>query len=239
MPFSIPSTEPGNPYTEANFSTALINDRTGRFYETTVKSDAGNTTIVITDQLGNDAKVINTGVEGKDYNVMARDIIYTVNNSAQKIPNSIYSSSFSVIQPIDRALLNDGLYGYDGRFRRFVSTGEVVDTMSVGGSSYLVANSGNVKIKSAISGTEKTMRAAYILAAIDESNDMWDPNYTREDFVLKGDKTLLITNEGFLIERDSRGDVKYITETGEDGNAYMVKLDKNGEVIDRVLYVED
>ena len=83
------------------------------------------------------------------------------------------------------------------------------------------------------------MRAAYILAPIDESNSMWDPNFTREDFVLKGENTLLITNEGFLIERDSRGDVSYITETGDDGNKYMVKLDKNGEIIDRVQYVEE
>ena len=239
MPFSIPSTEPGNPYLEANFSTALINDRTGRFYETTVKSDAGNSTIVVTDQLGNDARVVNTGVEGRDYNVMARDIIYTVNNSAQKIPNSIYSSSFAVIQPIDRVLLNDGLYGYDGRFRRFVSTGELVDTMTVSGSQYLVANAGDVTIKSAYSGAEKSMRAAYILAPIDESNSMWNPDFTREDFVLKGEKTLLITNEGFLIERDSRGDVSYVTETGDDGSEYMVKLDKNGEIIDRVQYVEE
>lgn len=231
-PFSIPSTEPGNPYYEANFSTALINDRTGRFYETTVKSNSTNSTLVITDQLGNDANVINSGEEGVTYNVMARDIVYK--------NQSIYSSSFSVLQPIDNVLLNDGLYGWDGDFRRFVSTGELVDTMmvDVDGSAerFLVANCANYSLI-ALDGTNKTMRTGYLLTEIDESNVLWDPHYTQEDFIYRNGERMLITEEGVLITTTKTG-AEYIKETDADGNVFVLKVNSNGEIIKRIPYVE-
>ncbi|MBR5455613.1 MAG: hypothetical protein IKU76_01520 [Bacteroidaceae bacterium] len=237
-PFSIPSTVPGNPYYEANFSTALINNKTGRFYETTVKSNSDNSTITVTDQMGNVAEVLVDGEEGKTYNVMARDIEYTVNNSAQKIPSSIYSSSFSVLQPISRVLLNDGLFGHDGNFRRYASSGEPVDTMSVPGYSepYLVASSGSYKIES-VDGTEKMMRTGYLMAPIDESNELWDANFAKEDFILKDGEKIRITNEGIVIAINSEKKLAPVIEESEEGK-YMLKVDSNGDVVERIPYTE-
>lgn len=234
VPFSIPSPE-GGVYTEANFATSVINTKTGRFYETTVRSADDNSTILVEDQMGNVARVVNNGVEGKDWNVMSRDIEYTVNNAAQKIPQTIATSSFAVIQPLDRALLNDGLFGYDGRFRRFAPTGELVDEMDVDGMSapYLVASLGNVEILDKDS-VERTLGLGYLMLPIDASDPDYNDTYTREKLVLDAEgNAMLITSEGLLINKVKDVDgtrYEYVT----DENGYLLKVDNAGSVIDRI-----
>lgn len=252
VPFSIPSPEGGR-YYEANFPTAVVNAKTGRFYETVVKSDEDNSTILVTDQLNNvikeklgaeyeePAKVVTTGVEGKVWNLMSRDIEF----SAKSNPN-IATSSYSVIQPINRALLNDGLFGYDGRFRRYAADGELVDVMAVeglegsvtvdGAKPYLVANVGEYEME-ALDGTPKMMRVAYLMSPIDESNEAWNST-TREQYVFNGEEKVLVNEEGMLVEfvkGDDGTTVEYVTETAEDGNNYMIKVNNNGGVVERIL----
>ena len=245
VPFSIPSPE-GGKYTEANFATAVINTATGRFYETTVKNADDNSTVVVVDQLGNTAKILKSGEEGKTWNVMSRDIEYTVTGSA-KTPSTIATSSYSVIQPIDRALLNEGLFGYDGRFRRYAASGELVDVMPVAGiegsvtledgtKPFLVANAGEYEME-ALDGTTKMMRVAYLMSPIDESDEAWSST-TREQLVLNGEEKVLVNEEGMLVQivkGDDGNTAEYVTETAEDGNNYMIKVNNNGDVVEKIL----
>ena len=241
VPFSIPSPE-GGKYTEANFATAVINSKTGRFYETTVKSADDNSTVLVTDQMGNTAKILKAGEEGKTWNVMARDIEYTAKNKG-----NIATSSYSVIQPIDRALLNEGLFGYDGRFRRYSADGELVDVMTVEGidgsvtvdgeKPYLVAHVGEYEMK-ALDGTEKMMRVAYLMSPLSSSDEAYSAT-TREQLVYVDENKVLVNNEGMLVElvedEDDNISAQYVTEVDEDGSEYMIQVNNNGEVIKRIL----
>ena len=241
VPFSIPSPE-GGKYTEANFATAVINSKTGRFYETTVKSADDNSTVLVTDQMGNTAKILKAGEEGKTWNVMARDIEYTAKNKG-----NIATSSYSVIQPIDRALLNEGLFGYDGRFRRYSADGELVDVMTVEGidgsvtvdgeKPYLVAHVGEYEMK-ALDGTEKMMRVAYLMSPLSSSDEAYSAT-TREQLVYVDENKVLVNNEGMLVElvedEDDNISAQYVTEVEEDGSEYMIQVNNNGEVIKRIL----
>ena len=233
-PFSVPSTDPARPYMEADYSTSLINDSTGRFYEVNVKSNVGNTSLVVTDQLGNEVEVDVSGVEGQTYNIMARDIVFE--GSSKNF--HILSSSYSVIHPLQGALKNYSLYGYDGRFRRFTSSGELVDLMKVDGESepYLVGRLGEVVVED-VDASESVIHAGYILTPIDKSNKLWDEKFTREDFIIKDDKALIVTADGYLIEPDDEAYV-YVTELDDNGNTCKIKVDKNGEVKERVPVTE-
>ena len=241
VPFSMPSPEGGS-YSEASFATAVIDNKTGRFYETNVKSDDNNTTLLITDQLGNVAKVLKDGEEGKTWNVMSRDVKFTA-----KTNGHIATSSFAVVHSIDRALLNDGLFGYDGRFQRFAATGELVDVMNVdgvggavqledGSKPYLVANFGYQTMKDQ-AGNEVRMRLAYLMQPIDAGDSEYD-EYTREKFVLDAEgNRILITSEGFMaVQKSSKGTkyYDYVTEPAEEGYEYMLKVDNYGNVVERV-----
>ena len=235
VPFSIPSPAGGR-YTEASFATAVINAKTGRFYETIVRNADDNSTVVVEDQLGNVAKILKAGEEGKTWNVMARDIEYSAKNN----PN-IATSSFSVIQPIDRALLNEGLFGYDGRYRRYSADGELVDLMPVatdeGEKSYLVANVGEYEM-TALDGTEKMMRLAYLMSPLESSDEAYSA-ITREQLVYVDENKVLINNEGVRVklvkDEDNNLTAQYDTVVAEDGNEYMIQVDNNGQEINRIL----
>ena len=261
VPFSIPAPEGGS-YSEASFATAVVDAKTGRFYETTVKSE-GNTIVVKDAYVDEDekaagkdiwAKVLKNGEEGKTWNIMSRDIIYKVNNSAQKKPTQIETSSFAVVQPIDRALLNDGLFGYDGRFRRFATTGELVDIMYVDGVDgsitmkdntrpYLVAELGYTTMLNK-DGVEQRMRLVYLMTPITEADEAYNEAHTREKLVLDADgNKILITSEGYVVtaKKDEDGKVyyDYVTEPAEDGTEYIIKVDNNGNVVDRTVRVTE
>ena len=250
--FTMPSPE-GAPYKEATFATSIIDDETGRFYETVVKSAAGNSTIIVKDQLTDKddenswAKVVNTpGEENVTWNVMCRDIVYEV---ASKKPTGIATSSFSVIQPLDRPLLNRGMLGYDGRFRRFASSGELVDIMTVPGGKagnagqgedcYLVARCGkqNVQINDSVSVEAET---AYLMVPLTEGDAAWDATMTRETLVVVDENPVLITADGYALETVVDEDkeetyIRFKTEMDTDGKEYRIKVDNNGGEIERTL----
>ena len=244
--FTIPSPE-GAPYKEATFATSVINNETGRFYETLVKSAANNATIIVKDQLTdkNDenawAKVVNTpGQENITWNVMCRDIIYEVNSS--KEPTGIATSSFAVIQPLDRALLNKGMFGYDGRFRRFAQTGDPVDIITVSGGAagnagngaecYLVAKSGkkDIQLNDTLSVEAET---AYLMKPITSTDSEWNETMTREALITIDDAPVLITTDGYLLEviEDTEMEttvIRFKTVKGTDGKDYKIMVDNNG-----------
>ena len=155
-------------------------------------------------------------------------------------PN-IATSSFSVIQPIDRALLNEGLFGYDGRYRRYSADGELVDLMPVatddGEKTYLVANVGEYEM-TALDGTEKMMRLAYLMSPLESSDEAYSA-ITREQLVYVDENKVLINNEGIRVklvkDEDNNLTAQYDTEVDEDGSEYMIQVDNNGEKIKRIL----
>ncbi len=239
--FSIPSPE-GAPYTEANFASCVINDKTGRFYETVVRSTPDNSTIMVKDHVTeyddteNWARIQKPGEEGKTWNIMCRDITF---KAVANKPSSIESSSFAVIQPIDRVLLTDAVFGYDKRVCRYASTGELVDTMTVAGGAngavdgkYLVADYGNITMTD-LSGVERVMRAGYLMTPLSESDENWNSSLTREALVLKGEEKMLVNSEGMLIQvvldADDNATYEYVVE---DGN--MLKVDNAGNTIERI-----
>lgn len=236
-PFEYPGASGMEPV--AKFSTATIDPVTGRFYENTVKSDADNV-IMVKDAYSTAAdedvwaKVVTTGVENEDWNVMCRDIVYTVSS---KKPNSISTSSFSVIQPIDRVLRMPSLYGYDGDFVRFAKTGEKVDTMTVeagkgglagkGDDCYLVAKCGAKYITLSETDSIKS-ELAYLLKPLDAPTN---PRIERETKI--NDK--LITKDGYLVKAVKNKYEFDIVE--ENGKKYKVKVDNAGTVISKSPFI--
>ena len=252
-PFYVPNVNGGKDY-ESSMATSLINNTTGRFYELKLKSDDTNSTILIQDEWAkNDkadyARILTTpGEENKTWNVMCRDRIGT---------SSIETSSFAVLQPIDRALLNENMFGYDGRFMRFAATGHQVDTMYVAGGQagdagfgancYLVASAGRVPRSTDYEPQPADLEnkeVAYLMSRIDSNNENWNEFITRELLVRAPNADpIMITREGYRVIRteDTKNDIvsyKYYTETDDNGNEYIIKLNNAGEEIDRLLYKE-
>ncbi len=234
--FSVPAPGGGSNY-EASYSTAVINSETGRFYENTVKSDAGNTTIVVTDNLGYEARIVNTPKENENitWNVMCRDIIWN--------GNDIVTSSYAVIQPIDRALQNGDMFGYEGdRFKRFASNGCLVDTMKVAGGTdgfdamkfgedcYLVAKLGRTAVS--VADTTYYYNTGYIMEKLPEM----ERTLTKEEtFVLKNEKPMHITSDGYLLkvvpakEKGKPDTIEFDTVT-RGGKKYLQKVSNNGDI---------
>ena len=240
LPFSIST--PSGPEYHASFETAASNPSTGSFYKVDVRSESNspNAPIIVKDVMGNERKIVTTGEENKEWNVMCRDIVYAGNN--------FDTSSFSVIQPIDGPLLNDNLFGYDGMFKRFVNTGECVQEITVkdgtgykGDEQYLVAVCGKKKV--AIDNVKKDSVAtiAYLLKEIDSTHEDWNSAITRETYVLdEKEEPVYITMDGYRVKstKDAKGNVTYSYYTVEEGNnVYKVQVDNNGQEIiaNRVL----
>ena len=256
-PFFVPNVNGGKDY-EASMPTSLLNSTTGRFYELTVKSsnDADNTIMVSDDWskaenaswtqlIGSTdwARVVKTREEeeNKSWNVMCRDRIGTT---------SVETSSYSVLQPIDRALLNSSLFGYDGRFARYAVNGFRVDTMNVvrrNGSRagfdddncYLVAKAGRIVSTSDAPQPEYLRNAeiAYLMKPISSAHADYS-DISREVLVYdENNEPILITREGFRLTmtEDLKNKVvnyDYYTVT-EDGVKYKIRFNKNGEEIER------
>ena len=251
-PFFIPDVNGGKLY-EASLATSLINNTTGRFYEMVVKSDDTNSTLLIEDEWAKEnkapaARIVNTSVEdeNKTWNVMCRD---------RQGSSSIETSSFAVLQPIDRALLNSSFFGYDGRFKRYAVTGECVDTMYVsggqngalGGNCYLVAKAGRVprSTKDQAQPQElENVEMAYLMQSIDETHESWNSSIAREALVCdENELPILITRDGYRITRteDLRNKTvayNFYTVT-EAGKKYIIKVDNAGVEISRKLYNEN
>ena len=172
---------------------------------------------------------------------------------------SIETSSFAVIQPIDRALLNENMFGYDGRFMRFAATGHQVDTMYVAGGQggdagfgadcYLVASAGRVPRSTEDEPQPADLEnkeIAYLMNRIDSNNKDWNEFVTRELLVRAPNADpIMITREGYRVIRteDKKNNIvsvsyNYYTETDDNGNEFIIKLNNAGEEIDRLLYKE-
>ena len=242
----------GEPVPGKTFTTALMNEKTSSFYKLEVKRN-GDREFTVTDERGNTRNVVTTGDENKDYNIMCRDNIYFASKAAgeEKITESAtldrYSStSYSVLQPIDGALLNDAMFGYDGRFKRFADNGLTVDIMYVDGTGainvlgdeitanadvtveadngglnyYLVADAGTVEVDD-VDGTKSKHKAGYLMKVIDNPDPV-----TREKLVVQENQNILITDEGYAIKLNGTS-YEYVYK---DGN--KVKYNNDGTVRD-------
>ncbi len=242
--------------TEPSLATSLINNKTGRFYELTVKSDVTDkgvrpTTLLIQDEWAKMnkaewAKVMTDGKENSTWNVMCRDRIGYRN---------ISSSSYAVLQPIDRALLNESFFGYDGDYMRFAKNGCRVDLMVVPGGSgsnvpeefnqggdnnYLVAKAGRIPRSTSDQPQPEDLEnveVAYLMQRIDSNDPDYNAKFAREALVCDDNgNPILITSDGYRVIKsvDTESGIvayKYYAETKEDGKLYRVKLTNSGEPI--------
>ena len=247
------------------YTSAVINKKTNRFYELQVQPD-GNT-FTVEGEVGGPRRVVvgdDPEKENIDWNIMCRENVYNSNKTGVSAELTSYSSSsFAVLQPIDGALMNKAMFGYDGRFKRFADNGATVDIMYVDGTGavevddekhYLVANLGNIAI-SGIEGIkseeplQETCKAAYLMAPIDEAEAGEEWSYTREKLLtysisVDGEneeyKPYLISDEGFWIaETESKVSGKivksYVYKTiEENGIIYKVKLNNDGSIKTKV-----
>lgn len=222
------------------YSVAMINEKTKRFYDLTVYRDEN--TIKIIDGLGNTSRVLVNGQENKDWNIMCRDNVYKSQKNTVDSPLSeISSSSFSVLHPIDSALLNASMFGYDNRFKRFADNGALVDTMKVDGTGavnildgkatinqdvttvagaginyYLVAQFGNINI-TGVDGVQDIHKAAYLMRPIPEGDAKWT-RYTQEELITR-EVTVggFIESQNILITDEGYG-VNIVDVLDEKGN---------------------
>lgn len=233
---------------EARFETAAINDKTGRFFETVVSTGNGSNgkrTIVVRDDMGRTATVLNTdGEEGVTWNIMSRDLLLNCKQGSRGINNSefgiaIETSSFAVIHQVDKVLLNSGLFGYDGKFCRYANNGELVDTMRVSGRNngyinldqnyYLVGSVRDIVVEDA-EGNDTYKRVAYLMKPIAGSSDI----FNMEEYVLDDNNSkILITNDGYrvaeVVKTNSKGVVISITYKWADKDGKYTYLDADGK----------
>ena len=227
------------------FTTAVINERTNRFYELQVER-SGNT-FTIEDDMGNVRRVLTSGEENKDWNIMCRDNVYTSGGTGPSATlTNFSSSSYTVLQPIDGVLLNESMFGYDGRFKRFAKNGATVDTMYVNGTGaiefdgrnyYLVAKRGNIKIAD-VDGVQEIHKAGYLMKVIDEGDSEYDAMMTREKLIVKESQNVLVTDEGLWVKevKNNKGVVvsyEYAT-VEKDGFIYMIRYNNDGTVNEEI-----
>lgn len=228
------------------FSTAVIDEKTNRFYELQVERN-GNT-FTVEDDMGNVRRVVVDGEENKEWNIMCRDNVYTSGGTGPSATlNNYSSSSYTVLQPIDSALLNKSMFGYDGRFKRFAKNGRTVDAMYVDGTGavevngeqhYLVATVGNIKIADAIDGVQEIHKAGYLMKVIDESDSEYDNYLTREKLIVKESQNVLVTDEGLWVKevKNNKGVVvsyEYAT-VEKDGFVYIIRYNNDGSVKEEI-----
>ena len=232
-----------------SYTSAVINESTNRFYEFEVAAE-GNT-YTVTDDLGHTRRVIVDGLENKDWNIMCRDNVYTSGGTGPSaVLNNYSSSSFTVLQPIDGVLLNESMFGYDGRFKRFAKNGATVDAMYVDGTGavevdgekhYLVATVGNIKITN-FEGAQEVHKAGYLMKLIDESDSEYDASLTREKLIVSQSQNVLVTDEGLWVKeiKNNKGVVtsyEYATKE-KDGKLYMIRYNNDATVKEEIYVGE-
>ena len=197
LPFSV--TSAGVKYDTVRYETAAIDDATGRFFETIIKTNAGEygPTITITDNRGRVAKILNKeGEEGKTWNILARDLYLKGTDPANA--SQITTSSFAVIHQIDSALYNSGVLGYDGKFRRFADDGELVDQIQVGNDTYLIGYRNSLIFDTAEGEVYK--KTGYIMKPSANKTKL-----SQEEYVFRADTAkILITEDAYLINEDGK-----------------------------------
>ena len=228
-----------------SYTTAVIDVKTNRFYELEVASE-GNT-FTIKDGMGNVRRVLTNGKVDKDWNIMCRDNVYTSSGTGVSATLSNFeSSSFTVMQPIDGALFNESMFGYDGSFKRFAKNGADVDTMYVDGTGavevdgrnyYLVAKRGNIEIAD-VDGVKEIHKAGYLMKTIDASDESYDASLTHEKLIVKESQNVLVTDEGLWVNeiKDKKGNVtgyEYATKE-KDGYIYMIRYNNDATVKEEI-----
>ena len=234
---------------ENGYTTAVLNETTGRFYELELGTE-GNT-IVVVDDMGNKRKVMVDGAENKQWNVMCRDVIFS---SANATTANYEASSFSVLHSLDGALLNKAMFGFDGRFKRFADNGLLVDTMYVDGTGpeaidgrnyYLVASKGNINIKDNYSKTPSdsmvVRKAGYVMRKLAEGDTDYS-DVTREKLIVQQSQNVLVTNEGYQVKEVVNAKTKAVTyeyvHVVENGGVYKILCKSDGTEL-RKVWVAD
>ena len=236
------------------FTTAVIDEKTNRFYELQVERNGSNFTI--TDDMGNVRNVVTDGQENKSWNIMCRDNVYTSGGTGPSATlTNFSSSSYTVLHPIDGALLNESMFGYDGRFKRFANNGLAVDAMYVDGTGavevdgeqcYLVATVGNIRIADPRDGVQEIHKAGYLMEVIDESDAEYDAALTREKLITERrivdgvwkNLEILVTDEGLGVKeiKNNKGVVisyEYAT-VEKDGFVYIIRYNNDGTVKEEI-----
>ncbi len=221
-------------------TSAVIDEKTNRFYELKVASD-GNTYTITDDISKEPRRVVTTGVENKDWNIMCRDNVYISGGTGASAQlNNYSSSSYTVLQPIDSVLYNESMFGYDGRFKRFAKNGLPADTMYVDGTGaidvagrnyYLVAKLGNIKLAGK-DGVQENRKAGYLMKTIGEGDSEYNASLTREKLIVSQSQNVLVTDEGFGVKeiKNNKGVVvsyEYAT-VEKDGYLYRVRYSNDG-----------
>ena len=251
------------------YPTAMLNPETRQFYRLEL-SNKDITTIVVKDDLKNERHVITTGVENKHWNIMCRDNIYKSKGTGLSAElNTIQSSSYAVLHPIDGALLNKTMFGYDGRFRRFASDGPVansaangalVDTMYVDGTGavevgdstyYLVADFGNVVLNNA-KGVKEVHKAGYLMRVLAAGEEGYDEMLTKEELItldkVVDEETETEPEPGTEEKPKVLKEYVLVTDEGyrvnelvdEDGNiSYEYATEQENGIIYRIRYNND
>lgn len=204
--------------------------------------NAGNNTLTVTDECGNEANVItDNGMENKTWNVLCRDFEFKASGS---VPVAIVRSSFSVAHLVDNTLRFKSMYGYDGLIQRFSVDGERVGTMKVEGNTsdgyitdeegnnlYLVAEQGTGMLTDVETGMTVSREIGYLMAP--KAGGF--TKLSRESHVLVDAAKVLIANDGYRVVRgeyDSKLK-RYAYSYYVDADGNMLKYANNGEVIER------
>ena len=130
----------------------------------------------------------------------------------------IATSSFAVVHSIDKVLYNRGMFGYDGKFRRFAKDGEIVDKINIAvPTNYIEANDSIVyaekeytigQAKAFMMNTadgEIYQKTGYLMKDLATA----ESKFVKEDYILLGDTAkILITDTGFLIDTLGTGENK-------------------------------
>ena len=235
--------------TSIKYETSTIDETTGRFYELLIKSDNG--TITITDGLDNVASVMKDGQEGKTWNVLTRDILFSGDPSSDKGATEISSSSFAVVHKIDKALYNKGFYGYDGNVLRFADGGEIVNqwtNISVPASYDATKDAAVYETQTYLIGEGKYKANGKITGYL--LKEATNPGkFDKEDYIPKAlsDTTyskILITQDGFLVDTlgtDKKNPIRFlradftplpVDETGAVDPDSIVTVLKDGTFVD-------
>ena len=232
------------------FTTAVLNEKLGLFYKLEISASGNSYTV--TDDMSNTRNVLVDGEENHDWNIMCRDNIYVSDRADAAAALKEYeASAFAVIQPIDGALLNDAMFGYDGRFKRFAENGYTVDTMYVDGTgydfngvnSYLVASMGDIEIVHPEDGSTEYRKAGYLLEAIPEGATGYT-SVTREKLKRIDGVYPIVTSDGLWVKEVKDPTTKVVSyeygvkETRDsEGNVIkreMIKYNYDGTIKERI-----
>ena len=227
-----------NNVASATYETAALNDATGRFFELELVPGPG-TMKVLGEYEGNNgrntANVVTSGEENKTWNIMTRDLLLYCNDGMKASALSEYgaaieTSSFAVVHEIDRALLNSGLIGFDGMFRRYADGGGLIDKVNLGGTDYIVEHCGKKEITLNIDAETETVETVasqlYNIMRSTGSND----KLNKEEYILDE------FNNKYLIDKDGCWCARVYDEESETYSyRYVNGYDEEGNYITTTL----